>query len=167
MLRHLLLLAPLALWGAILPSCSSTPPPSRGAPSRGCGTSINDLAWLAGAWQARTPSSLTDEQWTEAAGGSMLGMSRSVVQGKTVFFEYLRIEARADGLHYIAHPKARPGVEFKLVHCDGRQALFANPQHDHPKRILYRLGPGDRLTARIEGEQDGKAVAEDFVYTRM
>lgn len=97
----------------------------------------------------------------------MLGMSRFVSQGRTVFFEYLRIEARPDGLYYIAHPKARPGVEFKLVRCSEREALFENPEHDHPKRILYRRESADRLTARVEGDEGGKAVAEDFLYTRM
>src|SRR5687767_9302629 len=104
MLRRMLL--SLALCGAALSSCAHTPPPSPGAPSRGCGTSIDDLAWMTGDWQAKTPMGLVDEHWSHAAGESMLGMSRSVVRGKTVFFEYLRIEAREDGLVYIAHPKA-------------------------------------------------------------
>jgi hypothetical protein len=122
---------------------------------------------MAGAWQQRMPTGFIDEHWTPPAGNSMLGMSRLVSNGQTAFFEYLRIEARPDGLYFIAHPKARPGVEFKLARCAEGEVLFENPQNDHPQRILYRRAPGGGLTARIEGEEGGKPVAQDFVYTRM
>ncbi len=46
----------------------------------------------------------------------MMGVSRTVAGDKTVEFEYLRIEQRADGIYYVAHPKARcPGTDFKLT----------------------------------------------------
>jgi hypothetical protein len=152
---------------ALLFSCRSTPSTAPEAHAHVCGTSVADVAWMAGDWRGPTGAGTVDEHWTDASGDSMLGMSRLVSQGRTVFFEYLRIEARPDGLYYIAHPKARPGVEFKLVRCSEREALFENPEHDHPKRILYRRESADRLTARIEGDEGGKAVAEDFLYTRM
>ncbi len=162
-------LLPLVLCGASLLACRSTPAPAP-APevaARACGTSIDDLTWMAGDWQQRTPTGRIDEHWTRPAGDSMLGMSRLITEGKTVFFEYLRVEARPDGLYFIAHPRARQGVEFKLVRCGDGEALFENPQNDHPKLIRYWRAPGGGLAARIEGDADGKAVAEDFLYTRM
>ncbi|QSQ26954.1 hypothetical protein JY651_19435 [Pyxidicoccus parkwayensis] len=131
-----------------------------------CGTSIDDVAWMTGSWQGPSGEGTVEEHWSHAAGGSMLGMGRYVLKERTAFFEYLRIEARPDGLYYIAHPKARAGVEFKLVRCSQREALFENPLHDHPKRILYRQESADRLAAHIEGEENGKPVSEDFLYTR-
>ncbi|MFP2906960.1 DUF6265 family protein [Pyxidicoccus sp. 3LFB2] len=164
----LLSLVPVVLCSAALPSCRSAPAPApeaRGA--RACGTSIADVAWMEGRWQGPSGSGAVDEHWSHAAGDSMLGMSRFISNGRTAFFEYLRMEARPDGLYYIAHPKARPGVEFKLVRCSEREVLFENPENDHPKRIFYRWESTDRLTARIEGDEGGKPVAEDFFYTRM
>src|SRR5215471_17517347 len=75
--------------------------------------SISELSWIAGDWQsAPGGKAQVDEHWTAAAGGSMLGMSRTVVGDKTAEFEYLRIEQRADGIYYVAHPKARcPGTD--------------------------------------------------------
>jgi len=163
----LLSLLPLVVCGAVLSSCRSTPAPVPEAAARACGTSIDDVAWFSGDWRQTAPTGFIDEHWTQAAGGSMLGMSRFITDGKTAFFEYLRVEARPDGLYYIAHPKARPGVEFKLVRCAEGEVLFENPQNDHPKRILYRRESGGGLVARIEGDEGGKAVAQDFVYTRM
>ena len=67
---------------------------------------IDDLAFMSGDWQESSGSSQVDEHWTGVAGGSMMGMSRTVSGGRTVGFEYLRIESRTDGIYYVAHPRA-------------------------------------------------------------
>ena len=46
------------------------------------------------------------------------------------------------------------------------KAVFENPAHDFPQRILYWLDGAGALHARIEGPQDGKAVGEEWVWTR-
>ena len=101
------------------------------------------------------------------AGDSMIGMGRTVSGGKTVFFEYLRIEARADGIYYVAHPKARPGTDFKLTRLQGNDSLFENSAHDNPKKILYRKNADGSLTARVEGDENGKPISEEFHYLPM
>jgi len=127
---------------------------------------LADLAWLAGAWQTEPGSKRQiEEHWTQAAGATMLGMSRTVAGEKTVEFEYLRIEQRADGIYYVAHPKARcPGTDFKLTRASANEAVFENPQHDFPKRIIYRRS-GDSLTTSIDGGEGTKAMS--FKYSRV
>ena len=126
-----------------------------------------DLAWIAGAWQTEPGAKRQiEEHWTQAAGATMLGMSRTVAGEKTVEFEYLRIEQRADGIYYVAHPKARcPGTDFKLTRATANEAVFENPQHDFPRRIIYRKGADDSLTAILEGGVDTKTIS--FTYRRM
>lgn len=124
-------------------------------------TSINDLSWMAGQWQTKPGRALVEEHWTKAAGGSMIGMSRRVVGEKTVSFEYLRIEQRADGIYYVAHPDARcPGTDFKLTRATATEAVFENPQHDYPKRIIYRK-IGRKLNASTDGGEGTKAIFFD------
>ncbi len=94
-------------------------------------------------------------------------MGRTLKDGKTVFFEYLRIEARADGIFYVAHPKARPGTDFKLTRLTANEALLENPTHDNPKKILYRKNPDGSLTACVEGDEKGIPISEEFHYLRM
>ena len=107
-----------------------------------------------------------EEHWTAPGGGSLMGLSRTVAGEKTVEFEYLRIEQRADGVFYVAHPKARcPGTDFKLSVASANEAVFENPQHDFPKRIIYRRTAEDTLTATIDGGEGTKAIS--FVYKRM
>jgi len=128
---------------------------------------IEKLGWMAGSWELTTEKSRTEENWTKVDGGSLLGMSRTVAGGKTVFFEYLRVEARPDGVYYVAHPKARPGTDFKLVRCEGEEAVFENPKHDFPQRIIYRKMADGSLHARVEGPREGKIVGQDYSYKPM
>lgn len=130
-------------------------------------TTLADLAWIAGDWRTASGARRQiEEHWMQAAGASMMGMSRTVAGDKTVEFEYLRIEQRADGIYYVAHPKARcPGTDFKLTRVSANEAVFENPQHDFPKRIIYRKGADDSLTASVDGGDGSKAVT--FAYRRM
>jgi uncharacterized protein DUF6265 len=128
---------------------------------------LTEIAWISGDWQtAPGGRRQIEEHWTTVAGGSMMGVSRTVGGDKTVEFEYLRIEQRADGIYYVAHPKARcPGTDFKLTRASASEAVFENPQHDFPKRIIYRKGEGDSLTASIDGGEGTKAIS--FAFRRM
>ena len=128
---------------------------------------LTDIAWISGDWQTEPGGKRQiEEHWTNVAGGSMLGMSRTVAGEKTVEFEYLRIEQRADGIYYVAHPQARcPGTDFKLTRASSTEAVFENPQHDFPKRIIYRKGADDSLTASIDGGEGTKAMS--FPYKRI
>lgn len=126
---------------------------------------IEDLAWLSGDWETAPGRMQIDEHWTKVAGGSLIGMSRMVAGAKTVFFEYLRIEARGADIYYVAHPKARtPGTDFKLTRLTAQEAVFENPAHDFPKRIIYRKNADGALTARVEGNGTEKEKPQDFHY---
>jgi hypothetical protein len=113
---------------------------------------LDGLRFLSGKWQGEWGKAAIEEHWTEAAGGTMLGVSRTIVSGKTVAFEYLRIEARGDGVFYVAQPGGRPPTDFKLTKVSAGLAVFENPEHDHPKIIRYRLGENS-LVAEVEGDE--------------
>ena len=125
---------------------------------------IERLGWLAGCWERRAGDRLLEEQWMAPRGGIMLGMSRSVRAGRVVEYEYVRIEERGDALVFIADPSGQEVAEFASASVADSAAVFENPAHDFPRRIVYRHAPGDSLHARIEGPAPG-AVAAD-VATR-
>jgi hypothetical protein len=129
-------------------------------------TSLAALSWLAGSWVSEEGDRRIEEHWIPAAGGTMLGLSRTVVGNETVGFEFLRLESRPTGIFYIAHPGARPGTEFALTRLEGEEAVFENPAHDHPKIIRYRLEPDGTLLAVIEGDENGRHVTQDFHYRK-
>lgn len=132
---------------------------------------IEDLAWLGGAWTGtRGSGSSIEERWSPALGGAMLGVSRTVnTSGKMVAFEYLRIVERDGGLVYIAQPGGASPTEFvlsELVTENGSmRAVFDNPRHDYPKRIVYELSPeeaGGGLTATIGFTKGGTPRRYEF-----
>lgn len=128
---------------------------------------LTDISWISGDWQtAPGGKAQIEEHWTRVAGATMMGMSRTLAGEKTVEFEYLRIEQRADGIFYVAHPKARcPGTDFKLTRASATEAVFENPHHDFPKRIIYRKTADDSLTASIDGVEGTKSIS--YAYKRI
>ena len=124
---------------------------------------VEALAWLTGCWSRLDAETGSGEQWMAPAGGTMLGVSRTVREGHTLEYEFVVIRATPDGTPiYQAHPSGQASAEFRLVRTGPREAVFENPAHDFPKRITYRRTGTDAMAVRIDG--DGKAI--DFAFHR-
>lgn len=123
---------------------------------------IDDLAWLAGAWLAAGETSSTEERWSPPGGGAMLGVSRTVKNGRMVGFEYLRIVERDGGLVYVAQPGGNPPTEFVLTGLGAQRAVFDNPRHDSPQRIVYELTAEGRLVASVGFLHGGRPHRFEF-----
>jgi hypothetical protein len=127
---------------------------------------MQKLAWISGCWKSEgNPQS--EEQWTKLEAQSMIGMGRTIANGKTVFHEFLQIRERSDGIYYIAQPNGETAVPFKLVKVNNNAAVFENPQHDFPQRIIYQLMIDGSLFAAIEGEEKGKPKHIEFAMKRV
>lgn len=127
-----------------------------------------DLGWLAGCWAAEPGEEGSGEQWTAPAGGTLLGVSRTVRSGRTVAHEFLQIRETDDGgLVYVALPAGQAETSFRLIAHGAREVTFANSAHDFPQRIRYRLAGDGALHARIEGEVEGRERAVDFAFRRV
>jgi len=132
----------------------------------GAPAGIDGLSWMAGSWTGTQDGVDMEELWIAPKAGSMLGLHRDAAGGRTVSFEFLRIESAADGVTYWASPKGRPATPFKLVESAGRSAVFENPEKEFPRRILYWLAEDGSLHARIEGTQGGKPASEEWRWKR-
>jgi len=100
-------------------------------------------------------------------GGLLLGMSRSVRDGKVREYEFLRIDRDSTGkLRYVAQPSGQAEATFMLKSLTEDTVVFENPRHDFPQRILYKRVDKDTLVARIEGSVEGRARSADFPYRR-
>ena len=127
---------------------------------------INNLAWLTGCWENNSGKRQRDETWSKPVGGTMLGVGRAVVDGKTTEYEFMRIHQEADGLYFTAQPSGQPQASFKLVSLRDNIATFENPKHDFPQRVIYGLKPDGSLRARIEGEMNSKPRGIEFPFNR-
>lgn len=159
----------LTVFFVILVSLSS---PQRGATQQPAASQptatakLADFAWLTGAWLLERGASRTEEHWSTPASNGMLGTSRTLRGDRMVEFEFLRIVARDGAIYYIAQPGGRPATEFKLTSFDGVTAIFENPQHDFPKRILYKKKPDGSLTARIDAGAGVTQGVMEFPFKR-
>lgn len=127
-----------------------------------------ELGWLQGCWvpASATAEAGSVETWTSPAGGTMLGMSRTIKGGRTHAFEFVQIrEVEPGKLAYIAQPSGRPPTTFPLLRSGASEYVFENTAHDFPQRVIYRR-EGERLTARIEGMMKGKLKGIDFPMKR-
>ncbi len=137
-------------------------------PAAALPATIDDLGWLSGCWTAAGQDAGSGEQWMPPAGGTMIGMSRSVRDGKTVAFEFIRIVEQKDGgLEFIASPSGQNTTSFSMVSLGDREVTFGNSDHDFPQRIIYRLTSDEDLLGRIEGTIDGEDRAVDFPMKRI
>lgn len=113
---------------------------------------LKALAFLAGTWGVEDT---IVELWLPPLRGLMVGVNRDPQGDALPFFEYLRIEARADGVFYIASPRGGGTTEFKLTELSAARVVFENPMHDFPRKIVYTRS-GDRLEAEVGGDRNGE-----------
>ena len=99
-----------------------------------------------------------EEYWTSPSGGTMMGVARTIVETRTVEFEFLRIvQTKPYGIAYLASPGGRcPPTSFELTQISGERVVFENLNHDFPQRIIYWRDADGTLHARIEGERNGQ-----------
>lgn len=137
----------------------------------GIATADSDIAqlhWLSGCWAADGQEQGSIEYWTAPKGDSMLGVSRSVRGGSTVFIEYMRIVVEdSNDIVFVASPDGQPTASFALVYLDDSKVVFENLQHDFPQRVIYRLEQPNHLVGRIEGTEDGESRSADFPMTKV
>jgi len=132
------------------------------------GHKLADLGWLSGCWESNDKAKhlLLSEQWMKPAGGLMLGIGRTVKKERAVDFEFMRIEQKGGDIFFVAKPKEnKEETPFKLIKLTANDAVFENPDHDFPQRVIYKR-QGSKLTGRIEGNNNGKSRGIDFPMTR-
>ena len=126
------------------------------------------LSWLAGCWSSDSAEQGSGEQWTPVFGGTLLGIGRTVKDGKTVSFEYMQIRATKDGgIEFVAQPGGRPPTAFSLLSIGDKSVTFENLKHDFPHRVVYELSGESELRARIEGMKNGTARVIEFPMRRV
>jgi len=145
----------LALFGATIAEPESPPP------------TIADLGWLAGCWSLSAGERTVREQWMPPAGDALLGMSRTVAQGRTLEYEFVRIVAQEGTLVFVAQPSGQPEASFRLKSIGPKEIVFENPSHDFPQRVGYQSASADTLTAWIEGRRGDRERRVDFPYHRV
>jgi hypothetical protein len=129
--------------------------------------SLDDLSWLSGCWEGRQGNAMIEEIWSKPAGGSMLGLGRTVKENRTVSFEFMQFREENESLVFLPQPQGGARVSFPLKDSFGGRLTFENKEHDFPQRVIYeRKGPA-LLLAAIEGTNKGKEGREEFQMRKV
>jgi hypothetical protein len=98
-------------------------------------------AFLAGCWEERrAEGAWTEECWTSARGGLMIGSGRDGKGDSVRHWEWMRIERSADGnITFYGSPKGAAAAPFKATEIDATSITFVNAAHDYPQRVSYEL----------------------------
>ena len=119
-------------------------------------SALGQLGWLHGCWDGKVNQRDFREEWLPLRGDMMVGVSQTVLQGKTLDYEYLRLESRPDGIFYVAVPSGKKDTSFRYSGkaVDGGSEIFTfdNPVDEFPQRIVYRRGTEGWLYAHVEGK---------------
>ncbi len=94
---------------------------------------IEQMSWMAGAWQGEAFGGTIDEVWSPPAGGAMMGMFRLVQGDETGFYELMTLVEESGSLvfrlkHFNADLKGweekDETVDFPLVALEENVAFF-------------------------------------------
>ena len=124
-----------------------------------------DLSWLSGDWRRCRDGEIVEERWLGPRGDLMIGANLTSSKTGRTTWELLRLANGDDGWTYWASPMGKPPTPFRLVESGAQRAVFANPEHGFPARILY-WREGDELLARIEGTLRDKPAAVEWRFAR-
>ena len=130
---------------------------------------LDAFAWLAGHWRLEAGVRKVDEQWMSPAGGLMMGMARAIEGDKVAEYEFTLLRQEPNGdIFYIANPSKQREAMFKLTSLANGEAVFENPDHDFPKKIIYAQRADGSLLAAIEGpDKDGKTRRVEYPFKRV
>jgi hypothetical protein len=148
----------------LLTLCSTAQPQT--SPSK---PTLQDFAWLAGQWRIEQADRLVDEHWMAPVGGLMMGMARNVQGGKVREYEFTLLRQEPNGdIVYVASPSKQTETSFKLTSLRNGKAVFENPGHDFPQKVIYAQQADGSLLAAIEGPgRDGKPRRVEYPYKRV
>jgi len=123
---------------------------------------LQSLGFMSGCWRGATEGGgVLEEFYTSPSARLMLGVSRFLVDGDAVQFEFSRISSDSTGVVLLPFPGGTPAAHgFRLTRSGEGMALFEAPEHDFPRRISYTSGADGSLTARIDGGEGDARIQE-------
>jgi len=128
---------------------------------------LTDLAFMTGCWRAPlSRGGVMEELYTAPSANLMLGTTRYIRGGASFQYEFTRIVRDSAGIVMTPYPGGEPSThDFRLTSLEASVAVFEAPEHDYPKRIIYRADADGTRTARIDGGPDDTGGME-WVFRR-
>ena len=88
----------------------------------------------------------------------------------TIINERVALTNTAAGIFYtstVEDQNNKQPVAFKMTSSENNMFVFENPEHDFPKRIVYKLITTDSLHAYIDDGKEDSKKKQNFYYKRQ
>lgn len=128
--------------------------------------SIDSLKFMQGSWAAERGTGVSEETWMPPSGKTMLGVSRTIREGRTSFTEFMLIEEVEGKLKLsICQKLGGPAITLKAGKVSDSEIVFEPVDDPNKATITYRLVDKD-LHATVAGVREGSPYTLEFIFKR-
>lgn len=131
--------------------------------------SFKKLHSLEGLWKMNGKRGPVFEEWEKLNKNELQGRSFFLKAGDTIINERILLSNTKAGIFYtpvVEDQNNRQPIAFKMMKAENNAFVFENPEHDFPKRIVYKFITTDSLHAFIDdGTEAGKR--QNFYFKRQ
>jgi hypothetical protein len=139
---------------------------------------VDQLAWVAGAWTGTLGERTIEQHWSTPRGGSIIATYRSILGDRATLYELLALEQEGEGVvlrikHFapgrglVSREAKDESANNRLVSLEGRTAVFEGDDAANPVRITFTSPDPATLKIVSERRRDGKPVVVEYNYRRM
>jgi len=166
--------------GVVLGSASAAmhaqgTPAAASAPAK---ATVDQLAWVTGAWTGRLGERTIEQHWSAPLAGSIVAMYRSIQGNRATLYELLAMEQEGEGVvlrikHFapgaglVSQEAKDQSMDHTLARLEGRTAVFEGGAGPSPTRITFTKPDPDTLNISVARQREGKPVTTEFNYTRI
>lgn len=129
---------------------------------------LENIRWIAGNWKGEAFGGITEENWSEPSGGSMMATFKLISDGKVNFYEIETISEVNNSLllrlkHFNNELKGwetkDETVDFPLIRVTKNKAIFEG--------MVFESVDEKNMTVYVAiGQKDGSTVIVPFHYTK-
>jgi Domain of unknown function (DUF6265) len=128
------------------------------------------LYTLEGTWKMVTKrGTIICEEWKKVDNNYLQNRGYMIKGSDTIVTERVALTNTKEGILYtstVEDQNNKQPIAFKMTKGEDSIYIFENPEHDFPKRIVYRFVTADSLHAFIDdGTEAGKK--QNFYYKRQ
>lgn len=124
---------------------------------------------LEGIWKMTTKRGTICEEWKKVNENHLQSKGYFIKGTDTLVNERVALTNSKAGVFYtstVEDQNNKEPIAFKMTSVDNNRFVFENPQHDFPKRIVYRFITADSIHAFIDdGTETGKR--QNFYYKKQ
>jgi Domain of unknown function (DUF6265) len=125
---------------------------------------------LEGTWKMNTKRGAICEEWKKMNKNYLQSKGYMIKGIDTVVTERIALTNTREGISYtstVEDQNNKKPVAFKMTKAENNLFVFENPEHDFPKRIVYKFITADSLHAFVDDGNNESKKRQNFYYKRQ